>query len=86
MSIYEPGYRVPLADSLGAGDAFSAGFLHTIMRDRPLGEACRFGNILGAIVSTQKGATQPITSENIKSFEERFYERIIDPDLDQYIQ
>jgi len=59
--VYEPGYRVLMQDPLGAGDAFSAGFISKILSGSDLREACRFGNKLGAIVATQAGATQTIT-------------------------
>ncbi len=58
--VYRPGYPVALADPCGAGDAFSAGFLHEYLRGRPLLECCRLGNRLGAIVASQKGATEKI--------------------------
>jgi fructokinase len=62
---YAPGYQVPVADSLGSGDAFSAGFVHRILRDASLEEAVAFGNVLGAIVATQTGATAPLAREEI---------------------
>lgn len=79
--IYVPGYRVDLADSVGAGDAFTAGFACRILRDTSLAEACEFGNVLGAIVSKQKGATSPITQDEIESFGVGDVERIYDQNL-----
>jgi len=76
--VYVPGYRVDLADSVGAGDAFTAGFAYCILRELSLSEACELGNVLGAIVSTQKGATSPITQDEIESFRGRKIERIHD--------
>ena len=76
--VYVPGYRVDLADSVGAGDAFTAGFAYCILRELSLAEACEFGNVLGAIVSTQKGATSPIAQREIESFRSREVERIYD--------
>lgn len=58
--IYTPGFEVPLNDPLGAGDAFSAGFVNALLRGKPLQEASEEGNLLGAMVATQKGATQEI--------------------------
>ncbi len=65
---YVPGYRVKLADPLGAGDAFSAGFIHAWLYKKDLHEACELGNIMGAIVATQEGATVPIQQKSIDSF------------------
>lgn len=60
--VYEPGYSISMEDPLGSGDAFSAGFLSEMLSGSGLRKACRFGNQLGAIVATQTGATQKITS------------------------
>lgn len=65
---YVPGYRVDVADSLGAGDAFTAGFVHKVLRGAALTEAIAFGNVLGAIVATQTGATTPIAPGGIEAF------------------
>ncbi len=67
--IYLPGYEVELADSLGAGDAFSAGFIHKILRGATVAEACGLGNIMGALCAAQKGATHLVTKEEIDSFQ-----------------
>jgi fructokinase len=83
--VYVSGYKISLVDSLGAGDAFTAGFLHYILQQRSLAEACRFGNILGAIVCTQKGATQPVTLEQIDTFADKDIERIVDSRLQDFL-
>jgi sugar/nucleoside kinase (ribokinase family) len=51
---------------LGAGDAFSAGFIHSRLSGKPLAEACRFGNQLGALVATKRGGTTPVTEDEIE--------------------
>jgi len=56
---------------VGAGDAFTAGFAYCFLRGMSLAEACKFGNILGAIVSTKKGGTSPITKDEIDSFKKK---------------
>lgn len=66
--VYVPAYKVKLIDSCGSGDAFTAGFLHTLLQEKGLGEACKFGNALGAMVAEQPGATQAITPEEIEGF------------------
>jgi fructokinase len=73
--IYEPGYRVHVADSVGSGDAFTAAFVHRLLHGAGLRDACRFGNLLGAIVATQIGATEPITAAQIEQFEAQQNER-----------
>ena len=79
---YTPGYKVEVADSLGSGDAFTAGFVHKILRGESLAVACEFGNILGAIVATQTGATAPVEQKAIDKFLSRDIERIVHPEFD----
>jgi fructokinase len=64
--VYSPGYQTPLVDPLGAGDAFSAGFIDALLRDKSLHEASGIGNLLGAMVVSQKGATQLIIPEKLE--------------------
>ncbi|MBN2130536.1 MAG: hypothetical protein JW741_13630 [Sedimentisphaerales bacterium] len=73
---YAAGYRVELSDSCGSGDAFSAGFVHKILRQASLAEAVAFGNVLGAIVATQTGATVPIETDDVDTFLEQGIERV----------
>ena len=83
--VYIPGFQIDLADSLGAGDAFAAGFIHKILRGESLQAACVYGNILGAIVATQVGATVPIVSGDIESFATQNTNRNIDDNLKAFI-
>jgi fructokinase len=66
--IYHPGFAVKLVDPLGAGDAFAAGFVHALLAGQPLGQACRYGNALGALVATQEGATQALAVTEVEDF------------------
>jgi fructokinase len=78
---YAPGYQIQLADPLGSGDAFTAGFVHKILQGASLREAVAFGNLLGAIVATQVGATAPIPPEEIHRFQNQKMERNIHPEF-----
>ncbi len=78
---YDPGYQVVVSDTVGSGDAFCAGFLHRYLEQASLFEAISFGNILGAIVATQTGATQPISAEEIDRFAQNPRKREYDEDL-----
>lgn len=80
---YAPGYSVRLVDSLGSGDAFSAGFVHKILRGASLEGAVVFGNILGAIVATQTGATAPIRGDDINRFLDERMERNVHPEFEK---
>jgi fructokinase len=81
---YTPGYQVPLADPCGAGDAFSAGFLHQLLQQANLADACEFGNLMGAMVATQQGATVPIAKANMEAFQKNNHQRTIEPSLASY--
>lgn len=83
--IFSPGYKIDLADSLGAGDAFSAGFVHKILRGSYTEEACEYGNILGGLVATTDGATYPITQDEIDQFLNQKVERNIYFGLEQFM-
>jgi len=65
---YDPGYQITLGDTVGSGDAFSAGFVHYFMNGQPIDEALRFGNAAGAMVATSTGATSPISKKQIIGF------------------
>lgn len=76
--IYSPGYKINLIDSIGSGDAFSAGFIHKVLMQQSMQQACEFGNIIGAIVATQQGATVPITTDDIENFIHQNNDRRVD--------
>ena len=57
-----PGYRVKVADAVGAGDAFSAGLLHGLSEGWPPVQAADFANRVGAIVATRRGR-EPILDD-----------------------
>ncbi len=61
-----PGYRVQVADTVGAGDAFAAGFLHGLSQPWPLDQKAAFANALGALVASRAGATPEYTVEDVK--------------------
>jgi len=51
-----PGFEVSMADSVGAGDAFNAGFIAARLRGSAMGEALRWGNAVAALTITRPGA------------------------------
>ena len=51
------GFRVRVMDTVGAGDAFAAGFLHGLHRGWPTKKIARFANGLGALIASRAGAT-----------------------------
>jgi fructokinase len=51
-----PGYRIQVADAIGAGDAFTAGLVHEYMRGSSLPEMNEIANRAGAWVASHVGA------------------------------
>lgn len=51
-----PSKPVTVADTIGAGDAFNAGFLHSWINGGTVEEALELGNQLGAFVASKSGA------------------------------
>jgi fructokinase len=56
-SVEHPGFKVDVADTIGAGDAFSAAFVHHYLRGASLERISDAANRLAALVATQVGAT-----------------------------
>jgi fructokinase len=52
-----PGFPVKLVDSVGAGDAFTAGLVHAYLRGASLAQMAEIGNLCGSFVASQPGAT-----------------------------
>ncbi len=50
------GYRVVVADSVGAGDAFAAALLHGLTQGERLADLAAFANRVGAVVASRVGA------------------------------
>lgn len=59
------GCSVSVADTVGSGDAFAAGFLHGYNLGWPIDRAAGFANALGALVASRPGATPEWTIDEI---------------------
>jgi fructokinase len=66
-----PGYRVQVADTVGAGDAFAAAFLHGLDSGWPAGEIGDFANRLGALVASHPGGAAPWTRDQLQALAKR---------------
>jgi fructokinase len=56
LYVEEAGLNVDVADTVGAGDAFAAAFMHGLSVGRPLREIAKFANRIGALVASRHGA------------------------------
>ena len=59
------GYRVNVADTVGAGDSFLAGFIHQFLQRKAPPERLAFACALGSLVASHHGATPEITLAEI---------------------
>jgi len=62
------GYTVKVVDTVGAGDAFAAAFLHGLHLGWPVGRIAAFANSLGALVASRAGATPTWTLDECLEF------------------
>lgn len=72
--IVSPGFKVTVKDTVGAGDAFSAGLLVKFLEGEGLREMARYANLCGAYVATQHGGTPPLSREIVDEFSRGFPE------------
>lgn len=51
-----PGFKITVADTIGSGDSFLAGFLSQLLKGAPVEAALAFASAVGAFIATQSGA------------------------------
>jgi sugar/nucleoside kinase (ribokinase family) len=51
-----PGFEVAVVDTVGAGDAFNAGFIAARLRGEAVAEAVRYGNAVAGLTVSRPGA------------------------------
>ncbi len=60
-----PGFKVKVADTVGAGDAFTAALVHGYLRGTPLAQINETANRVGAWVASQSGATPALKAGSL---------------------
>lgn len=65
---YNSGYKITVADTVGAGDSFLAGLLSKLLAGIAPQEAINFACALGALVAQEEGANPTISPEAIAEF------------------
>jgi len=65
-----PGFRVKVADTIGSGDAFLAGFLSSLIKGRTPEECLTIANATGALVASRSGGCPPYNLSEIAALME----------------
>jgi ribokinase len=60
--VHLPAYRVPVMDTVGAGDAFSGGLAVALAEGKPLLDAARWANVTAALAVMHVGAIPGLPS------------------------
>ena len=67
--IQYPIFPVDVVDTTGAGDAFAAGFVYSLLKNKSDKEAVKFASVVAALSTTKKGAMSALPSlEEVKRF------------------
>jgi len=61
-----PGIPIVVADTVGAGDAFTAALLTQHLEGKSLDQAAMFANAYAAVVSSKPGGTPTVTREEVE--------------------
>lgn len=65
------GYAVLVADAVGAGDAFAAGFLHGLGSGWPAAQIADFANRVGALIASRPGAVPLWTLAEVEGLQRK---------------
>ena len=66
QTVEHQGFKVKVADAVGAGDAFTACLAHHYLLGSPLDEVSELANRFASWVATQRGATPPISADQLQ--------------------
>lgn len=66
-----PGISIRVADTIGAGDAFTAAMTHYLLRGAPLAILNEAGNRWGSFIASNAGAMPPISAETLATIQQQ---------------
>jgi sugar/nucleoside kinase (ribokinase family) len=79
---YAPFLNKRIADAIGAGDSFNAGFIAAFINGKALKECLRYGNICGAVNTTAAGGTGAFISfDEVKRTAKKQFHFRLDPNF-----
>lgn len=68
-AVMKPAFKVPVVDTIGAGDSFDAAFLSSILRNFSIEKSLEIANAAGALCVTIRGDVEAIPSlEDVQRF------------------
>jgi fructokinase len=67
--VFVPTKQISVVDTIGSGDAFTAGYVSEYVAGKPLFSCCYRGNTLGVLAATKKGGMGVITPEEVAAWE-----------------
>lgn len=67
---HHPGYKVTVADTIGSGDSFLAGFLSSQMENKTPEECLEFASRLGSFIASKKGGCPAYSIETIEKWKD----------------
>lgn len=74
--VYMPGIKITAVDTVGAGDAFAAGFVDAVLRNDELPMIAIWANAIGALVASMNGASPCFTKKDIQKFLDDHQDRV----------
>jgi len=63
-TVRKSAFKVPVEDVIGAGDAFAAGFIASILKEEDIDKALEIANVAGALVVTVRGDIENMPSRD----------------------
>ena len=64
--VYNKGYKITVADTVGAGDSFLATIISKLLDGTPPQEAIDYASAVGAVVASMHGANPMVTTQQIE--------------------
>lgn len=65
--VYNKGYKIKVADTVGAGDSFLATLISQLLAGASAQEAINYASAVGAIVASKAGANPKVTEQEIQA-------------------